>query len=106
MGYKPNHGRMKERYNATPTAREKAYHEWLMQQPCICCGGQSTVVHHPLTRHPAQRWRRDHEYVVPMRAECHMALHAAGSEAAYEPGEDYAHAAATYRDIAKDAGVL
>ena len=79
--------RVKERYNPTPTAREKAYHLWLMEVfPCICgCGGASTVVHHPLTRHPAQRWRRDHEYVVPMAAECHMYLHATGDERLWRP---------------------
>lgn len=75
------HGRVKPKYNPTPTAREKAFHQWAMQFPCACgCGQQSTVVHHPLTRHPEQRWRRDHEYVVPMNGFCHMDLHRAGHE--------------------------
>lgn len=106
MGWKPNHGRSKPKYNATPTPRERAYHEWLMQSPCICCGGQSTVVHHPLQRHQAQRWRRDHEYVVPMRADCHMALHAAGSEAAYDPANNYPAAAADNRARGIHEGLL
>lgn len=74
--------RIKEKYNAVPNARERAYHLWLIDTfPCICgCGAPSGVVHHPLTRHPAQRWRRDHEFVVPMDGHCHMALHQAGSE--------------------------
>lgn len=75
-------GRMKPKYNPTPTARERAYHLWLMAEfECSCgCGRQSTVVHHPLTRHPEQRWRRDHEFVVPMADECHTALHRLGHE--------------------------
>ena len=87
MGYCPPHKRVKERYNPTPTAREKAYHLWLMETfPCICgCGGAATVVHHPLTRHPAQRWRRDHEYVVPMSADCHRGLHDVGDEQKWRP---------------------
>jgi hypothetical protein len=64
------------------------------------------VVHHPLERHPEQRWRRDHEYVVPMRAECHMELHAAGSEAAYDPTADYPAKAAHWRRQAMLGGVL
>lgn len=80
-------GRIKAKYNAEPTAREKSYHLWLMDCfPCICgCGAPATCVHHPLTRHPAQRWRRDHEYVVPMNGMCHMNLHAIGDEAKWAP---------------------
>lgn len=107
MGWKPDHGRMKPKYNPVPTPREKAYHKWLMENhTCICCGRPSEVVHHPLERHPKQRWRRDHEYVVPMRAECHMELHAAGSEGAYDPTADYPQEAARYRLLGKWAGKL
>lgn len=75
-------GRVKQRYNPTPTARERAYHLWLLEEyPCVCrCGRFSECVHHPLTRHPEQRWRRDHEYVVPMTDACHRALHARGKD--------------------------
>ena len=107
MGWKPNHSRTKPKYNATPTAREKAYHLWLMDAyGCICCGRKATVVHHPLVRHPEQRWRRDHEFVVPMAAECHMALHDAGSEEAYDPANDYASEAYAYRHLAHRGGAL
>jgi len=79
------HTRIKERYNPRPTDRERRFHEWLMDEfPCACgCGGRSTVVHHPLTRHPEQRWRRDHEFVVPMTDACHRALHAMGRESLF-----------------------
>jgi hypothetical protein len=100
--------RIKEKYNPTPTAREKAFHIWLIQEfPCACgCGWTSTVVHHPLQRHPAQRWRRDHEYVVPMNGFCHMRLHRAGSEEAFIPGLDFATAAYGFRKIGIEQGKL
>lgn len=74
---KLNHGRVKERYNPKPTERERDYHLWLIEEwSCACgCKGKSTLVHHPLRRHPMQRWRRDHEFVVPMTADCHTELH-------------------------------
>ena len=74
--------RIKPKYNPEPTKREKAFHLWLMENfACVCgCGRGSTVVHHPLNRHPNQRWRRDHEYVVPMFFECHNELHGVGNE--------------------------
>jgi hypothetical protein len=104
----PPHKRIKAKYNATPTEREKAYHEWLMDAyDCICgCGGKATFVHHPLERHPAQRWRRDHEFVVPMTDHCHRALHAEGSEAKYDPDNDYPSEALAYRALAKSGGLL
>lgn len=73
----PKRVRIREKYNREPNAREKAYHIWLMETyPCVCgCGKQSTIVHHPLQEHPDQRWRRDHEYVVPMNGYCHFDLH-------------------------------
>ena len=93
-------GRIKEKYNPTPTAREKAYHLWLMEEyPCACgCGERSTVVHHPLTEHPEQRWRRDHEFVVPMTGHCHMALHAMGREHLFSDVDFAAHAFGYRRD--------
>lgn len=104
----PKHGRVKAKYNATPTAKEMAYHEWLMETyPCLCgCGQSSTVVHHPLTRHRDQRWRRDHEFVVPMNGFCHFDLHRVGSEQAFDPSQNYADRAANLRAIAMEMGKL
>lgn len=92
---KVNHGRIRPKYNPVPTAREKAYHRYLIDNCfCICgCGERANVVHHPLTRHPAQRWRRDHEFVVPMFWEHHVALHMVGDEAKWRPDLDLADAA-------------
>lgn len=102
------HTRIKPKYNANPTPREKAYHAWLMEEfACGCgCERESTVVHHPLKRHPDQRWRRDHEFVVPMFWQCHMDLHACGSEETFRPGDDYAAKASGYRAQAYAEGVL
>jgi hypothetical protein len=86
---------MRPRYNPVPTAQEKAYHLWLMERLCVCgCGRQATLVHHPLTRHGSQRWRRDHEYAVPMANECHVALHMCGNEKVWRSDlalDDIAH---------------
>jgi len=98
MSKLPPHNRIKPKYNPVPNAREKAYHLSLIGKPCFCgCGEASDCVHHPLTRHPAQRWRRDHEFVVPMTDHCHRALHAMGSEALFDPDHDYAEGAFEYR---------
>lgn len=102
MGYKVDQKRMRPKYNPTPPPHEKAYHLWLMDRDCACgCGNVSSVVHHPLTRHPLQRWRRDHEYVVPLDADCHMRLHAQGRDF-----DGLSDEAAYYRHLGHDAGLL
>lgn len=73
---------IRPKYNPTPNARERKFHLWLMDAyPCACgCGRPATEVHHPLQRHPAQRWRRDHTFVVPLWWECHREVHRHGSD--------------------------
>lgn len=104
----PKHGRIREKYNPTPSAGEKAFHLWLIDShPCACgCGAPAGVVHHILAKHPDKRWRRDHEFVVPMNGACHMALHAAGSEAKFQPGIDYAWMAEILRKRGKRQGFI
>jgi len=94
--------RIKPKYNATPTAREKAYHLWLMEEhPCVCgCGRPATIVHHPLQEHPEQGTRRNHEYVVPMWWECHDRLHKR------DGSDEFAEDAAYYRQLGQEAGLL
>lgn len=76
MRYKPDHKRIKIKYNPKPTAREKAYHLSVMSLPCMgCCVTPAGVAHHPLMRSPLQRWRRDHEFVVPVCHDCHVDIH-------------------------------
>ncbi len=104
----PKQGRIKEKYNPTPNAAEKAYHRWLIDNvPCIKTGRTAEVVHHPLQRHPHQRWRRDHEYVVPMTDAAHRELHTVyGSEVTFDPGNNYPVIAAQLRHEAIEAGIL
>lgn len=108
MGWAPSHLPIRERYNPRPTEREQGYHLWLMDAfPCVCgCGRRATVVHHPLTRHPEQRWRRDHEFVVPMDGGCHMELHRAGNERKFRPSICFAEKAYGFRARGYDQGFL
>ncbi len=101
-------GRIKPKYNPTPTAAEKRFHEWLIENfICFCgCERHATVVHHPLTRHPEQRWRRDHEYVVPMFWMCHVALHRHGNERTWNPDLRFDEGAAEYREMGVRQGLL
>lgn len=102
----PKHKPIREKYNRYPNARERAYHDWLMENfPCACgCGKPSGVVHHVLEDHPEKRWRRDHKMVVPMDGMCHMKLHRHGSETG--PWEGMARKAADFRTIAIGMGKL
>ncbi|RDC59748.1 hypothetical protein HME9302_00943 [Alteripontixanthobacter maritimus] len=108
MGYQVDHKRMRDKYNPIPTKREREFHLWLIDNfSCFCeCGGPAECVHHPLQRHREQRWRRDHEFVVPMRSACHMALHLAGSEDAYAGQLDFPEGAAEYRFMGQQGGLL
>lgn len=103
----PKHGRIKERYRPVPSAREKGYHRWLMDNnPCSCgCGGVSGVVHHVLARHPLKRWRRDHEMVVPMTGDCHVRLHMTDPREQHEFA-GMADRAAALRDAGYAEGLL
>ena len=89
------------KYNPRPSVQERRFHEWLMDAfPCACgCGRVATEVHHPLQRHPSQRWRRDHEFVVPLWWECHREDHRHGSDT-------FAEKAWQFRSYGIDAGQL
>jgi hypothetical protein len=72
--------RIKEKYNPKPNAREMRHHIRLCNLPCIACGGAGGVFHHLLSEATGKRWRRDHEFGLPMCDHCHRALHAHGDE--------------------------
>lgn len=101
-------GRIKEKYRPKANKREREYHQHLIEScMCVCCGRQATVVHHPLREHPDQRWRRDHEYVVPMNGECHTILHTKfGSELLWRDDLDLPAMAHAFRASAYEAGLL
>ena len=67
-------GRTKERYNATPTAREKAYFAQIAAMPCLVCGANATV-HHVTAGIHGGRVTRRHDRVVPLCPRHHQIQH-------------------------------
>lgn len=105
----PPHKRMNpDEYRPRVTARQRAFHMWLIESfACFCgCGGNAQCVHHPLSEHPEQGTRRNHEYVVPMTDKCHKALHRIGSEDEFAGHLDFAEGAAEYRAMGQRRGLL
>lgn len=83
MGWSPNHGRIKERYNPKPNAAEERHEQRLEMLPCFGCGRLGGRCHHTMLNFPAKRWRRDHRYQLPICDECHQGpkgIHGLGSE--------------------------
>lgn len=84
MGWKPNHGRIKPKYNPQPNAVEARHEARLYQKPCIGCGKFGVSLHHTMMEFPAKRWRRDHQFQIPVCEDCHQGpdgIHGIGSEA-------------------------
>lgn len=88
------HGRMRPKASADPTAEQERFHASLPKQ-CQCgCGRPRQCVHHLLARVPGKGKRRDHWYVVGLANYCHnlgtKSVHLLGSEAAFlrETGVD------------------
>lgn len=100
--------RIKEKYSPKPNARELRHHIRLCNLPCIACGGAGGVFHHLLSEATGKRWRRDHEYGLPMCDHCHRALHAHGDERAWcqVQGFDAGTEAAMFRLESIQAGIL
>lgn len=83
MGWTPNHGRIKPRYNPVPNAQEARHEERVKALPCFGCGRFGVSAHHTLLKFPAKRWRRDHRYQLPLCWDCHQGpqgVHGIGSE--------------------------
>lgn len=101
-------GRIREKYNPTPTAREKAFHLWVIGEGvCECgCGSDATEFHHILESHPLKRWRRDHRFGIPMFWRCHRALHAAGNERKFAPDQNLTEKAVFWRERGYETGML
>lgn len=69
-------GSTRERYRPRPNSKERRYHAMIMEKPCMGCGIEPAgVAHHPLMKSPLQRYRRDHEFVVPVCHNCHTEIH-------------------------------
>lgn len=83
MGWTPNHGRIKARYNPTPNAAERRHELRLETLPCFGCGRFGVSCHHTMLDFPAKRWRRDHRFQLPLCWDCHQGpngIHGLGSE--------------------------
>jgi len=109
MGAKVTHKRIKEKYSRTPNAREREHHERVMQEPCAACGIRPCgVAHHLMQDAPDKRWRRDHQFTVPLCDPCHRALHAHGGEAKWslENGFNAVHVARFERLVSQQEGIL
>lgn len=86
MGYKVNHGRIKEKYNPVMSAREKRHKAFVKTQPCYGCGANQVDAHHSLLNIEGKRWRRDHRWLLPV---CHHQCHQ-GSTGIHGLGSEYA----------------
>lgn len=83
MGWTPNHGRIKARYNPQPNAAERRHEQRLESLPCFGCGRFGVSCHHTMLDFPAKRWRRDHRFQLPVCPACHQGdegIHGIGSE--------------------------
>lgn len=76
MGWKPDHSRIKPKYNPIPNAQERAFEKHLEQEPCYGCGGRCEEVHHTRLEFEGKRWRRDHRWQLPLCSQCHRSAHA------------------------------
>lgn len=80
MGWKPDHSRIKERYNPIPNAAEARHEGRLRETPCFGCGRNNECLHHTRLRFAEKRWTRDHRYQLPLCKACHAAAHAVREE--------------------------
>ena len=104
MGWSPNHGRVKPRYNPQPNAAERRHEQRLEGLPCFGCGRFGVEVHHTLLDFPAKRWRRDHRFQLPVCPACHrgpQGIHGIGNEVKWlaEAGMSEAEAIAYMIDL-------
>lgn len=76
MGWSPNHGRMKPKYNPNPNAAERAFEGHLRDQPCFGCGRQTHVCHHTRLEFAGKVRRREHRWQMPLCNACHLDCHA------------------------------
>lgn len=96
---------IRDKYNPTPSAKEKRFHFAMMEGQCEACGIEPCgVFHHLLTDTPEKRWRRDHTMGLPLCDPCHRDLHADGDEWAWcaARGFDAVERALFYRNWKSD----
>jgi len=74
MGWKPQHGRMKPKAGANPTAVEAAHIARVRAMPCLVCGSSATVHHVTGYADRMGRLSRSHMRVVPLCPRHHQAV--------------------------------
>jgi hypothetical protein len=99
------------KYNPRPNAGERRHHIRVMELPCQACGVEYGVIaHHILSDAPGKRYRRDHEFVIPLCANpCHDDLHnKIGDEQAFAAawGFNAADVAVALREASRAKGIL
>lgn len=102
-------GRIKPKYKRRPSDKELEHHLSVMSLPCAACGKEPCgVAHHLMQDAPDKRWRRDHEFVVPLCDTCHRELHNHGNERAWceANGFDAAKVAIEQRNESIWKGIL
>lgn len=75
MGWSPNHKRIKAKYSPVMTAAEKEHALFVTEQLCFGCGSCPVQAHHTLLSFPEKRWRRDHDWLLPVCYACHTNIH-------------------------------
>jgi hypothetical protein len=78
-----------------------------MERGCLVCG-RDAVAHHVMQDCLGKRWRRDHEFVVPLCNDCHGDLHLNDSETAWQDSFslDLPRIAEDLRDGSYEEGIL
>ncbi|MGV7119616.1 hypothetical protein [Sphingopyxis sp. 550A] len=112
MNVRINHGRIKPRYNPKPNAAERRHKDRVKRMPCCGCGRRGpSDAHHTLLPVPGKRWRRDHEFIVPVCKDCHQGtngIHGIGHEGLWcdRVGVDTAAIATRLRAESIEIGIL
>lgn len=61
-----------------PTAAQKRYHKWVLEQPCVVTGRYGVQKHHVTASRDGGRFTRSHWIMVPLVPELHQ--HALGKQ--------------------------
>lgn len=68
------HGRMKEKAGAAPTAEEKRHMDRVAGLPCLVCGVMPVTLHH-VSSDGTKRIARSHKLVTPLCPRHHLIQH-------------------------------
>jgi len=66
----PNHGRIKEKYNPTPNAAQKRFHDYVRAMTCLVCQKDASI--HHIISNGNQRISKSHWHVTPLCPEHHQ----------------------------------